>query len=387
MNPLNPLFAVIIFLLAYLTGYLIHLKYKTNYTTTRYQTIDGLRGFLALAVFVHHSNIWYQYLHVGNWEAPKSNLYNQFGLTSVSLFFMITSFLFITKLINSNEKDFNWRYFFMSRILRLAPVYYFSVIIIFLCVMEISNWHLKVDTINFIKSIFNWGTFQITEYSVKSTSINNYDSARLIAAGVVWSLPFEWLFYFSLPLISFFILKRKPSIFYLLISLIFVFGFYIYHGIEMQHVLSFAGGAIAPFLKKYTSLKTENALSSILVLICLFMIAQFYTDDAILPKVLISVVFTIIAMGNTMFGVLKNSTLKFLGDICYSTYLLHGIVLFMVMNFILGIDKIKSFTANEYCMVIFLITPLIVVISFVTFKFIEKPFMDISQRIKDNDIL
>ncbi len=76
MNPSDHLFALIIILIALTTGFAINLKYKLKTFPARYEGIDGLRGFLAICVFVHHSNIWYKYLHTGKWIAPDSNLYN-----------------------------------------------------------------------------------------------------------------------------------------------------------------------------------------------------------------------------------------------------------------------------------------------------------------------
>ena len=35
--------------------------------STRVESFDGLRGFLALSVFFHHSAVYQQYLHYGIW--------------------------------------------------------------------------------------------------------------------------------------------------------------------------------------------------------------------------------------------------------------------------------------------------------------------------------
>jgi len=379
MHPLNPFFSIIIFSIAFFTAYLIKLRYKITFPSGRYETIDGMRGFLALGVFIHHSSIWHQYLQTGAWDAPKSNLYIHFGQTSVSLFFMITSFLFISKLINSAEKGFNWRNFFISRIFRLAPMYYFSVSLIFISVMVISHWHLVVEASDLLKSIFSWGIFTINGIP----RINNSQFSAIINAGVVWSLPYEWLFYFSLPMISIFLLKAKPEKLYIVISILFLIVFVILHGKKGYPVYPFLGGAIAPFLLKYTSIdqRVKNNFSSVIILISLFFIGQFNTASDKFCIVLIAVIFTLIALGNSLFGVLKNSTLRFLGDICYSTYLMHGIVIFVVFYFGFGLETVKKMTPLQYCFLVFSITPFVVLISFLGFKFIEKPFMDRSKRI------
>ncbi|MEN2398375.1 acyltransferase [Flavobacterium sp. MC2016-06] len=379
MNTLNPLFAIVVFLIAYATSYVINLKYKVNNLSSRYESIDGLRGFLAIGVFIHHSSIWIQYLQTNKWDAPKSNLYAQLGSTSVAFFFMITSFLFISKLLNLKEKEFNWKAFFISRFFRLTPMYYFSVSIIILFVMIINDWKLKVGIFRFFGQILMWGTFTI----VRNTSINGYYLTSRINAGVVWSLPYEWLFYFSLPLISLLILKKKPSNLYILISFVFIILYFFVNNFDFHHILSFVGGAIAAIVVKFKPFKTDknSFFSSILILLCFVLIGQFKNSDNVICKILITIVFVLIASGNTLFGVLKNATLKFLGEISYSTYLMHGIILFAVFYFGFGFEKIKSFTPLEFWGLIFLITPVVVIFSFLGYKFIEKPFMEISKKI------
>lgn len=380
MNPSNPFFSIIIFGIAFATAYIINLKFKMVNTSGRYENIDGLRGFLALGVFIHHANIWQQYINGGVWKEPNSNLYNQFGQTSVALFFMITSFLFVTKLLDSSDKPYNWNRFFVSRIFRLAPMYFFSLFIIIFFIMIISNWKINVAFPDFFISIFHWFAFTITT----TKFINNNPLTVIINANVNWSLPFEWLFYFALPLISLLILKTKPPKFYLIISFGFVALFVLVHGLEVHHISSFIGGAIAPILIKYTSFKKNlnTIIYSILVILCASLILFFKTSESFLCKLLISIIFTIIALGNSMFGLLKSSVLKFLGEICYSTYLLHGIILFTTFYFGFGIDKSKQLSELQYCLIIFSITPIVVMASFLGYKFIEKPFMDLSKKIK-----
>ncbi len=290
---------------------------------------------------------------------------------------MITSFLFVTKLLNSGEKEFSWKQFFMSRIFRLVPMYYVSVLLVVVGVMMLTDWHLNTSLFDFIKSVGKWLTFTILK-----SPINNSDLTFIIGAGVVWSLPYEWLFYFSLPLIGIFLLKKKPHFIFILISLAFVIIFPIVHETKMAHIYSFLGGAIAPFLLKYTQLKhkIKDLHGSIAIVICLLLIGLFKTADLIICKLLIAIVFTLIAMGNTFFGILKNSTVKFLGEICYSTYLLHGIILFGIFYFGFGITYVKHLKDYEYCLLVFGITPIVVWASYLGFRYVEKPFMEISRR-------
>ena len=208
MFPLNPLFSIIVFVICYVTAYILKVSNKINFSNTgRYDSIDGLRGFLALSVFIHHAAVWHQYIHTGSWDFPKSNLYTQFGMTGVSFFFMITSFLFITKLLDAREQGINWKNFFISRIFRILPMYFFSLVLIVCIIMSIGKWRLNVGYHTFVISILDYLFCTIRQ----SPFINNFDHTKVVSAGVVWSLRYEWLFYFSLPLISLFIIKISPS--------------------------------------------------------------------------------------------------------------------------------------------------------------------------------
>lgn len=48
--------------------------------------IDGIRGFLALFVFIHHSVIWKKYLSTGIWMNPDSNTFTNIGQVGVTIF-------------------------------------------------------------------------------------------------------------------------------------------------------------------------------------------------------------------------------------------------------------------------------------------------------------
>ncbi|WP_289058155.1 acyltransferase [uncultured Flavobacterium sp.] len=376
MNNLNPLFALIIFLIACFTTYLINLKYKISHTSSRFESVDGLRGFLAISVFISHSSTWYRYIQKEQWSNDY-NLYSQLASISVAFFFMISSFLFVSKLLDSREKGFNWKKFFISRFFRLVPMYYLSVFLIIFFVMIISDWKLKVGLFEFLHEMFLWGTFTI----IHGSSINGCDFTYVINAGVVWSLPFEWLFYFSLPLISLLILKNKPPIFYLLISIFFIGSYFYLHTFQVQHILSFAGGALAAILTKYKFAKSvEKPFFSAVILVCLLLIGQLEESAKMQCKLLITIIFILVSSGNTLFGILKSPILKLLGEISYSTYLLHGIVLFAVFYFGFGLENAKKLTPLQYCLTVFLITPIVVILSFIGYRFIEKPFMEISKK-------
>lgn len=247
-QSLSYFFPFIIFTVAILTAYFLSrfLNFKTE--SSRNGNIDALRGFLAFGVFISHVDLWYHYLHTGNWSKVSSIFYKNLGGISVSLFFMITSYLFFSRILKVNEIELNWKKLFISRFFRLFPMYFFSILILIFIVFATSGWLIQVPYFKLIKNICYWLSFTIVSDGI----INANPLTGLINAGVVWSLPFEWVFYFSLPLIALLINPKKVGLVYVLVGILFITGFIKIHGFEIKHVLSFSGGAIAPIIIKYS---------------------------------------------------------------------------------------------------------------------------------------
>ncbi|UYM62238.1 acyltransferase [Pseudomonas aeruginosa] len=103
MSPTSALPALACLAVALATCEFIRRLGSARLPASRFVTIDGLRGYLAFFVFLHHSSIWYYYLKDGLWQLPPSRLYAHFGQTSVALFFMVTGFLFAHKLRHADQ--------------------------------------------------------------------------------------------------------------------------------------------------------------------------------------------------------------------------------------------------------------------------------------------
>jgi peptidoglycan/LPS O-acetylase OafA/YrhL len=182
IDPLNPLFALTIYIIALSTAFVINRCYQVTHDDNRYETIDGFRGLLALGVFIHHAVIWHASIHTGRWASPKSIFYSHLGDGSVSFFFMITAFLFITKLLQQ-EENFNWTKFFLSRIFRLVPMYIVTLLVMVSIIYYCTNGTLNVPLIALVKQLIHWSMFTVTG----SPDINNFDQTRKITSSVVWT--------------------------------------------------------------------------------------------------------------------------------------------------------------------------------------------------------
>lgn len=374
MNPSSPFLALPVIAMALFTTKLFLLFSRKNPPEVKYKTIDGLRGYLALFVFLHHSSIWYFYLHKGIWFEPPSHLYNHFGKMSVSFFFMITGFLFFSKLIEDKTKPVDWLHLFVSRILRLYPVYLIAMLFLVIIVGALSQWKINGSGNAVLFEIFQWGTFTI----VGRPEINNVPHMENITAGVTWSMIYEWAFYLSLPAIGLIFFRSKVNFLILFLSLGLLLIIYLYNPLRSIHFYSFGAGLMAAFLVRLENFRVlaTGKLFSIIAMLCLMATVLFFHGPyEMIPMTLIAISFIIVSSGNSLFGVLTNRVSYLLGQISYPLYLLHPIFLFAIFRFVFGLDKVSRLPVSVYWILISIGTPLLLLGCFAIHYFIERPVM------------
>jgi len=370
----NPIFLVVTIIMAGFTAYLINKKYNVYAAETsanRFGSIDALRGLLAPFVFVHHSSIWYHYAQADEWTKPESLLYTHLGASSVRFFFMITSFLFIGRIISGKEMD--WKRLYKSRFFRIVPLYVFAVVSIVTIAMVKTDFVLHQSLFDFILSILRWLSFS-------QVPVNGYEDTPIIVSRVVWTLSIEWFFYFTLPFWYLLLNRKMVNLGILLLCSALSIFFYFNSG-GGSSIVFFMGGFVAVYCIKYLKNKIDNfnnfnAIPYTLLVIGGVSALLFLEESNKLNVLVVTLVFTLIALGNDIFGLLKINALKVLGEISYSIYLLHGIVLYVMIDLVLGRDFVKGLTVLEYWLMIFGLTPILVIICTLTFKYIEKPFIN-----------
>lgn len=326
----------------------------------RSSPLDGLRGLLALSVLLHHFYITYYWKVNGVWERPETNLLNNFGAVSVSFFFLITGYLFLNKI---QKQNIDWKKLYISRIKRIIPLYFFVVIIISIITL------FSIESAYTNKDLFKW----IIKWIIFFGGDLNGFSTNLIIAGVNWTLIYEWGFYFSLPIIYFFIHKKINN------KLIFFISFFIFVMIffktgktmYMLFILSYPAILYKNQIKKYlTKYRTIFAFFIPILTSYCFLFTNAYSLQ---QQLILAFIFCCIANGFSFFGILKIQGMKILGDISYSIYLIHGIVLYVLFS-ILNIFDFTDTLLNYYLYFPFVFL-VVVLLSFVSYIFIEKPFL------------
>src|SRR5690606_30174459 len=119
---------------------------------------------------------------------------------------------------------------------------------------------------------------------------------------------------------------------------------------------------------------------SFVALALLLVVIQLPSAYDSLALVLLSLVFIIVAAGNRLFGVLDNSAARWMGELSYGIYLLHGLVLFFIIHFVLGLDVVSELAPLAFWSVICLITPLVLIAAHLAHLGVERPAMSWIKR-------
>jgi peptidoglycan/LPS O-acetylase OafA/YrhL len=338
----------------------------------RFGPIDGLRGLLAFAVFLHHAAIWDGYRSDGLWRLPNNFLAN-LGPVAVSLFFMITAFLFTTKVIEAERTDGRfWARFVRSRVLRIVPLYLCFMAWLLLAVGRETGWTRVVDWSALSKQIIVWLTFTFAG----NGPINGFTQTAYIAAGVTWTLPYEWAFYLLLPVVALVLRKRSP---------LWAFGLCLVVPLAclrwtpgLWYALPFTGGMLAAALVKHAGFCRAarsaggGAVAGLALAWAIFGLAP---EFSLVSTAVLTVAFCLMAGGNSLGGLLTLRSVRFFGQPAYSIYLLHGPLLYAVFRFVLSRDASAALSHAHYAAIVFLVAPVLVVLSHASFRWIELPGM------------
>lgn len=368
MDVVSPFPALVVLVVACLSVFLLAGPLRiAPHGRNRVSTIDGLRGYLGLGVYLHHSVIWYFYLSSGTWAGPPSRFYSHLGQMSVALFFMITSFLFYSKILDSRPID--WTRLYVSRLLRLGPLYLVAVSGMLVLVGLHTGWQLRVPVTELLASIGRWLLFL-------KPDVNQVHDTYLLLAGVTWTLPYEWAFYFALPLIALASRRRVPVAALLVAALVpvCILG----AGLRLHFFGPFLGGIIAAVLVRLSWFRwlAVSRACSLVVLACpVFVVTHYSTAYYWVPLVVLSLAFSLIAAGNSVFGLLTTRVSRAMGEITYSIYLLHGLLLHVLWRVLLGGDGAAQPSPLGFWLVIILATPVLMGLSMLSFKVIEEPAM------------
>lgn len=351
----------------------------------RVSTLDGARGFLALAVFVHHGVIYYAYLRTGAWEPPPSRFYAMLGQVGVALFFMITGYLFWFKLLRERGRP-RWGLLYLGRVFRIGPLYVAAVLTSFVVIFAHSGWSLHGTLFGAVKSALVWLALGIVG---PGGDINHYARTTHVLAGVTWTLQYEWWFYAALLPLS--VAARAPALAACAPLVAFL-------GLCCADAMLAPAGATAPPLvcacffaagMAVASLHRSgrvppagHASSAVALALLTAILASCADANGAIAVAALSIVFLIVAGGSDLFGLLSLRASARLGDMSYSIYLLHGLVLDAVFSSP-SVVRFALGSTGAWWLVLLAIGAALVVLSTITLVVIERPGVALGRRAGD----
>ena len=290
--------------------------------------IEGLRGYLAFSVFLHHAIITRHYLSTGKWEAPSFHASTLLGEGGVSLFFLITAFLFWSKVIK-DEGKLNLRRFFKGRLLRLAPLYLGVTAVIITLSLAATGWRISAP-MQTLSAVGHWLGLGL----LGMPNINGVES-RAYVASVFWSLQWEWSFYLALPFLALMLRLvpqgRRLSPWVLLSFFPLAF---LHPGGNVARALLFVGGMLVAHLwadDRFQSWRPSVWALHLGCVVALGLTLLFPTAYGVPQATLFTVLFALILKlphKAPAERVLSWFPARALGTLSYSVYVVHGLVLY-----------------------------------------------------------
>ncbi|MBO7480933.1 MAG: acyltransferase [Bacteroidales bacterium] len=363
-----------------------------------FENLDGLRFFCFLSVFLFHSfHTEFDYIKSdATYLFIKKFLFAN-GNLGVNFFFVISGFLITFLLIKEKEQNgqINLKNFWMRRILRIWPMFYFCVFFGFVI-------------FPFIKTLFGQTPCETANWIYYVTFTNNFDfivkglpDASIL--GVLWSVAIEEQFYLIWPIILYLLPKKK----YWIAFTTAIAGSLIFRAINIDnpamlenHTLSCIGdlatGAMGAWLinekTKFRQFIENLKKHQIGILYISFTIIFLFRKELLMSiegirifeRELIAIIIMLIILEqcyaeNSLFKMKNLKTVSNLGIITYGLYCLHFIGILITIN-LTRILCINTHLWQVICIDMPLSLLISILIAKISYRIYEKPFLKLKNR-------
>jgi len=276
----------------------------------------------------------------------SNNDFFRFGWVSLEFFFVLSGFLITRVLLTSSKKNHFFSYFYIRRALRIFPIYFLFLLVIFSAIFLFS----KPNNFIFLKENFFYYFIYLQNFLFVFKWLGPEKSLNHL-----WSLAMEEQFYFLWPLAIYFIkdLKKIKKLLWFVIGFAFtcriiVWWFWgeryeVYHCNTFARIDTIAFGCLlgCGFSYKQITIKLRTiiiiACISVFILGIILFKNPFFTNPLFCTLgysafSILSIFFLEYFITETYkFRFLKtNRAINYLGQVSYSMYLFH-IPLFMYL--------------------------------------------------------
>lgn len=331
--------------------------------------MEGLRGVAVFLVFwVHYSSLIAPW--VTGYSIHISGFLHSLGHLGVDLFFVLSGYLIYGSIIG--KPSFSTSMYAKRRVQRIYPV--------FLVVFAI---YIMLSFIFPSESKLPEGYVEIVKYILQNLLLlpGVFNIEPLIT--VAWSLSYEAFYYLVIPCLIF-VLKMKSwsvksrVIFWVIVSIIGFSASAVWGG--PARLLMFISGILL-----YEAYKNKNiilhkgGISYMLIALIVFGLRSIFEINYTFSLLAVFILFLLLCLcafnvDSKAYKLLTYAPLRWLGNMSYSYYLIHGLTLkfsFLILGYFV------SSTFSSSTLYYWLWVPLLamtLVASFFLFMIVERPF-------------
>lgn len=336
----------------------------------RYPALDALRGVAVLMVVYDHlfaiagermaGGAFAPVPWVRQWVSGPLGIIQDFGWLGVCLFFLISGFV----IAHAGRRE-RPHTFAMRRIFRIFPP--LAVTVLLVAVLD-----------RLAGTVRSW-----SDYVYGLTLAGYLTVPQIIVLGVAWTLVIEVIFYALIALLSPLLKSRVPALALLAGTAIPLWAILYARNFGDVFFLFAASAAYVPLLMIGSTLylghvgATRLAVAVLMVSAnaAVFVLGLRTIHTAFLPIGNSYLVSAVYALAIFMLCLDRRAppVLKFVGDISYSLYLLHGVVGFIFVHYLLavGVGPAAPFVASLVC----------IGVSYVFHRLVERPAMSLGRRL------
>lgn len=354
----------------------------------RILSLDYLRGLMAMSVMIYHYTVW------GGLELHADSLLRKLGIYAVSIFFILSGLSLAIVYKERLSGGLDVAAFWIRRLYRIAPLYWLTVT----AALMLAYIKMKVTG-----AAFEWNTWQVV---LNYTMTFGFFAPDAYLTTGAWSIGNELVFYSLFPLI-FLLARSRPALIGLVFFLSLCIGFYfafarfdtsvsladqwsIYINPFNQFFLFWAGVVCGTFFeaKPADCAGVGGGGGAVHSLTLVFLLWLFWwyplqgsdlglvtgANRAVLSLLCVAFVWVCYVHPGAA-HLPKIAFLAFLGEGCYSIYLLHplvGGVTAFALTKLLGLPVWFA-----YCFA----AALTLVVAWLTFRLVERPMIDRGARL------
>lgn len=354
-----------------------------------FSNLNSIRFIAALLVIICHIELNKKYFEINNFRQQ----FKEFGIIGVDLFFVLSGFLITFLLLKEKEKYniINFKNFYLRRILRIWPLYYFIILLSLFVLPNFSLFFIPNQTFHLSGFKETCKVFCLFLFLMPNVL---FFIKPISFASQTWSIGTEEQFYLIWPLVISKIKKLKKFliglillywILYFIFNLPFFYGlpyfglFKNYYAVFKVDVLAFGAlGAVFLFEKEIVLKRIINnrlfIASVVFSVLLYFLNIEFVEIKRILYAAFFMIIILNLVANKSLTTLLENKISNYLGKISYGLYMYHQIIIVFIINIL------KKFHVENSFFIYFGSIFTTILIAHFSYKFLERPFLKIKSK-------